>query len=179
MGASCMSNSQSDLLKTIGTIKTNTLFVLPLPYGGLQRNICNYMYVLLDINNTTWFPQIMTYLFQRLFKDFWGTFSRTFQGLFFVLSNIHSRKNDKPLTFKIRHTETIWFWFRPKNGGGGIRVWVFNFFFNDLLYYGHNTASNNSAWKGGLGVLPQKNFISISTKSFNSGGYTSLVIMKQ
>ena len=50
----------------------------------------------------------MTYLFQRLFKDFWGTFSRSFQGLFFVLSNIHSQKKDKQWIFQIRHTETIW-----------------------------------------------------------------------
>ena len=41
---------------------------------------------------TAWFSQIMTYLFQGLFKDFWGTFSRSFQGLFFVVSNIHSQK---------------------------------------------------------------------------------------
>ena len=40
-------------------------------------------------------------------------------------------------------------------GWGGILVCVFNFL-DDLLYYGYNTASNNSAWKGGLGVLPQK-----------------------
>ena len=35
---------------------------------------------------------------------------------------------------------------------------VFLTFLDDLLYYGHNTGSNNSAWKGGLGVLPQKIF---------------------
>ena len=39
----------------------------------------------------TWFPEIMTYLFQV----FWGPFSRSFQGLFFVFSNIHSRRNDQ------------------------------------------------------------------------------------
>ena len=67
----------------------------------------------------TWFPQIMTYLFQGLFKDFWGTFSRSFQGLFFIRSNIHSRKNDQQWTFQIRHTQTIWSWVCQKNGGGG------------------------------------------------------------
>ena len=41
-------------------------------------------------------------------------------------------------------------------------------FLDDLLYYGYNTGSNNSAWKGGLGDLPQKNSIRISTKSCNS-----------
>ena len=76
----------------------------------------------------TWFPQIMTYLFQGRFKDFWGTFSRTFQGLFFVLSNIHSWKNDQQWTFQIRHTETIWSWVRQKNGEGGLGVCVYNFF---------------------------------------------------
>ena len=37
-------------------------------------------------------------------------------------------------------------------------VWVSWYVFlnilDDLLYYGYNTASNNYAWKGGLGVLP-------------------------
>ena len=41
---------------------------------------------------------------------------------------------------------------------------VFLTFLDDLLYYGYNTASKNS----GLGVLPQKIFIRISTKSYNS-----------
>ena len=112
----------------------------------------------------------MTYLFQGLFKDFWGTFSRSFQGLFFALSNIHSRKNDHQCTFQIRHTETIWSWVRQKNGGRGFG-YVFLTILDYLLYYGYNTVSNNSAWKGGLGVLPQKNIIRISTKSCNSRGY--------
>ena len=62
------------------------------------------------------------------FKDFWGIFSRSFQGLFFALSNIHSQKNDQQWTFQIRHTETIWSWVHQKNGGGGIFVCVFNYF---------------------------------------------------
>ena len=68
----------------------------------------------------------------------------------------------------------------PENGGGGIWVCVFNpFFLDDLLYYGDNTAWNNSAWKGGLGVFPQNILIRISTKYCNSGGHTSLFIMSQ
>ena len=71
--------------------------------------------------------------FSRSFKKFWGTFSScswSFQGLFFVLSNIHSRKNDRQWTFQIRHTETIWSWVRQKNGwgGGGKLGMCFNFF---------------------------------------------------
>ena len=31
--------------------------------------------------------------FQGLFKDFWGSFARTFQGLFLVPSTIDSHKN--------------------------------------------------------------------------------------
>ena len=54
----------------------------------------------------------------------------------------------------------------------GERFWyVFLTFLDDLLYYFYNTASKNSAWKGGLGVLPQENFIRISTKSCNSRQY--------
>ena len=47
---------------------------------------------------------------------------------------------------------------------------MFLTFVDDLLYYGSNTDSNNSASKGGggLGDLHQKNFIRISTKSCNS-----------
>ena len=59
----------------------------------------------------------------------------------------------------------------PEKGGGEIlgRFWyVFIFFLDDLLHYGNNTASNNSARKRGFGVLPQKIFIRISTKSCNS-----------
>ena len=67
----------------------------------------------------SWFPEIMKYLFQGLFKDFWGTFSRSFQGLSFVLWNTNTRKNDQQWTFQIRHTETIWSWVHQRNGGGG------------------------------------------------------------
>ena len=103
------------------------------------------------------------------FKDFWGKFSRTFQGLFFVLSNIHSRKTDKQWTFQIRHTETIWSWVRQKNGGGGIWVCVFNFF----------------RW---FAILPERGVLGSSPRNFllelvqnpailnNSGGYTSLLL---
>ena len=63
----------------------------------------------------------MTYLFQGLSR----TFEVHFQGLFFVLSNIHLRQNDQQWTFQIRHTETIQSGVRQKNGGGGeIRVCV-------------------------------------------------------
>ena len=73
----------------------------------ISKHFYSSLYVSLVNNFTqntsksnTWFPQIMTYLFQGLFKDFWGTFSRTFQGLFFVLSNIHSQKMIKNGLFK-------------------------------------------------------------------------------
>ena len=56
----------------------------------------------------------------------------------------------------------------PEKWGGGRFGYVFLNFLDDLLYYGYNTASNNTDWKGGLGVLPQKIFIRISTKSCNS-----------
>ena len=117
---------------------------------------------------STRFPHGSHRSWHTFFKDFWGTFSRSFQGLFFALSNIHSRKNDQQWTFQIRHTDTIWSWVRQKNGGGGGFRYVFLTILDDLLYYGYNTVSNNSAWKGGLGVLPQKIFIRISTKSCNS-----------
>ena len=82
-------------------------------------------------------------------------FSRTFQGLlryifkdfsvFFVLSNIHLRKNDQQWTFQIRHRRDHLSlpekWWR---GGGGF-VYVFLTFLDDLLYYCYNTGSNNSA----------------------------------
>ena len=41
-------------------------------------------------------------------------------------------------------------------GGGRFGYYVFLTFLDDLLYYGYNTASNNSAWKGGLGASPEK-----------------------
>ena len=60
--------------------------------------------------------------------------------------------------------------------------YVFLTFLDDLLYYGYNIASNNSAWKGGLGVLPQKILLELVQNPAildNSGGYTSLVIKPQ
>ena len=39
-------------------------------------------------------------------------------------------------------------------GGGGRFGYMFLTFLDYLLYYGYNTGSTNSAWKGGLGVLP-------------------------
>ena len=77
------------------------------------------------VPSPSWFPQIMLYLFQGLFKDFWGTFSRTFQGLFFVLSNIHSPKNDQQWTYSDHLILSS-----PENGGGGGEILVcdFNFF---------------------------------------------------
>ena len=59
------------------------------------------------------------------------------------------------------------FEFARKMGGGGLG-YVFLTVLDDMQYYGYNTDSNNSAWKGFLGVLPQKFFIRISTKSCNS-----------
>ena len=106
------------------------------------------------------------------FKDFSRTFEVHFQGLFkdFSLFFQTSIRKKKWWTFQIRHTETIWSWVSQEKwwcGGGEIWVCV-STFLDDLMYYGYNTASNNSAWKGGLGVLPQKIFIRISTKSCNS-----------
>ena len=54
-------------------------------------------------------------------------------------------------------------------GGGEILVCVLTFL-DDLLNYGYNTGS---AWKGGPGVHPQKNFIRNNTNPAildNSGG---------
>ena len=49
----------------------------------------------------------------------------------------------------------------PEKWGGG-EIWVcVLIFLDDFLYYGYNTCSNNSAWKGGLGVLPQKNLLEL------------------
>ena len=60
--------------------------------------------------------------------------------------------------------------------------YVFLTFLDDLLYYGYNTASNNSAWKGGLGSSPRKILLELVQNPAildNSGGYTSLVFMPQ
>ena len=116
--------------------------------------------------------------FQGLFKDFWGIFSRSFQGLFFVLSNIHSGKNYQQWTFQIRHTETIWSWVPQKNCGKGGFGYVFLTFSDDLLYYGYNTGSNNSAWKEVWGSSPRKILLELVQNPAildNSGGYTSLL----
>ena len=42
-------------------------------------------------------------------------------------------------------------------GAGEIGVCVLTFL-DELLYYGYNTASNNSAWKGGFGGPPPEKF---------------------
>ena len=98
-------------------------------YGRCRDLTKQYEVPSLTRHSGSWFPQIMTYLFQGLFKDFWGTFSRSFQGLFFVLSNIHSWKNYQQWTFQIRHTEIIWSWVCQKNGGRGRFGYVFLTFF--------------------------------------------------
>ena len=98
-------------------------------------------------------------------RSFQGTFSGSFQGLFFVLSNIHSQKNDQRWTFQIRHKETIWSWVCQKNGRGeGNWVCVFSFFiwYSVLWLY---KSFKQFCLKG---VLPQKIFIRISTKSCTS-----------
>ena len=41
--------------------------------------------------------------------------------------------------------------------GGGRFGYVFLTFLDDLVYYGYNTGSNNSAWKGSRGP-PQEKF---------------------
>ena len=142
-------------------------------YKSFNSAVRDFMQVCICI--VTWFPQIMTYLFQGLFKDFWGSFSRSFQGLFFQTSICE--KNDQQWTFQIRHT----FGVCQKNGGGvGGFGYVFLTFLDDLLYYGYNTASNNPAWKGGLGSSPRKISLKLVQNPAildNSGGNTSLVIM--
>ena len=71
----------------------------------------------------------MTYLFQGLFKDIWGKFSRSFQGLFFVLSNIHSRKKWSTMDFSNKTYRDHLILSSPKIWGGGeIFLCVFNFF---------------------------------------------------
>ena len=122
-------------------------------------------------------------------------FSRTFQGLLryifkdFSRTFLHSFKHPfakkwSTMDFSNNTYRDHLILSSPENGGRGGFGYVYLTFLDDLLHYGYNTASNNSAWKGGLKVLPQKNFIRISTKSCNSrqfwsGGYTSLVIMSQ
>ena len=106
-------------------------------------------------------------------------FSRTFQGLLRYIFKEFSRTflcsfkhpfAEKWSTMDFSNkTETIWSRVPKKNGGGGgFGMCFFVTFLDDLLYYDYNTASNNSAWKGGLGVLPHKKIIRISTKSCNS-----------
>ena len=116
--------------------------------------------------NLTMVPTDHDIPFSRTFRDFWGTFSRSFQGLFFVISNIHSRKNYQQRTFQIRHIEIIWSWVCQKNGGG--RFGYVLTFLDDFLYYGYNTGSNKSAWKGGSWGPPPEFFLRIRTKSCNS-----------
>ena len=107
------------------------------------------------------------------FKDFARTFEVHFQGvfknfsLFFQTSICEKMINN---TFRKRHTETIWSWVRQRIVGEGwdLGTMYFLFFLDDLLTYDYNTASYNIAWKGDLGVLPQNNFLRISTKSCNS-----------
>ena len=121
-------------------------------------------------------------------------FSRTFQGLLRYIFKDFSRtflcsfkhpfaKNDQQWTFQIRHTETILSWVCQKNGGVGDLGMCFFTFADDLLYYGYNTAWNNSAWKGGgSGSSPRKFLLDLVQNTailYNPGGYTSLVIMSQ
>ena len=111
------------------------------------------------------------------------TFEVNFQGVFkdfslFFQTSIREKWSTMDFSNKTYRDHLILS--SPEKWGGGGRFWyVFLTFLDDLLYYGYNTGSNNSAWKGGLGVLPQKNFIRISTKSCNSGWYTSLLFMSQ
>ena len=64
-----------------------------------------------------------------------------------------------------------------RGGGGGEFGHVFLTFF-----YGYNTASNNSAWKGVWGPHQEIFILELEQNPVildNSGGYTSLVIMSQ
>ena len=88
------------------------------------------------------------------------TFKVNFQGLFFVLSNINSLKNGLLMDFSNKTYRDHLILSSPdKWCGGGIWVpgYVFLTFLHDLLYYGYNTGSNDSAF-----------FFRISTKSCNS-----------
>ena len=109
------------------------------------------------------------------FKDFSRTFEVHFQGLFFVLSNIHSRKMD--FSNKTYRDHLI-FSSQEKWWGGDLGMFLT--FLDDLLYYGYNTGSNNSAWKGGVwGSSPGKFLLELVQNPAildNSGGYTSLLL---
>ena len=107
--------------------------------------------------------------FQGLLRDIFKEFSRTF-----LCSFKHPfAKKDQKWTFQIRHTETIWYWIRQKNvfggggGGEGDLGMCFLTFLDDLLYYGYNTGSNNSAWKWGLGKILACNYVTIRVETVN------------
>ena len=125
------------------------------------------------LENITWFNMVPT--------DHDIPFSRTFQGLLRYLFKDFSRtflcsfkhpfeKNDQQWTFQIRHTETIWSWVRQKNGGGGgILVYVFLKYLDDLLYYMVIIQPQIILLEMGVWGSSTRNFFMIiSTKSCNS-----------
>ena len=138
------------------------------------------IYLCVILFKLTWFPQIMTYLVQGLFKDFWGTFSRTFQGLFFVLSNFNSQKQRSTIMDFLNKTYRDHLIFSSPEKWWGERFgYVFLSFLDDLLYYGCNTGSKNLLERGVWGSSPRK-FLSELVQNpailDNSGGYTSLIL---
>ena len=100
-------------------------------------------------------------LLRYIFKDFSRTFLCSFKHPFAKKWSTMEFTNKTYRDHLILSSPEKWW-------GGGRLGYVFLTLLDDLLYYGYNAASNNSAWKGGLGVLPQKIFIRIRTKSCNS-----------
>ena len=103
-------------------------------------------------------------LLRYIFKDFSRTFLCSFKHLFAKKWSTMDFSNKTYRDHLILSSPEKW-WGGGERGDLGMCVLTL---LDDLLYYGYNTNSNNYAWKGGLGVLPQKNFIRISTKSCNS-----------
>ena len=94
----CLSQSEAGaaiLFFAIGPKNTNLVegfkILLPIKFRWIQFS--GFRGEVENVSANPWFPQIMTNHFQRLFKDFWVSFSRTFQGFFLVPSTIDSRKN--------------------------------------------------------------------------------------
>ena len=71
-----------------------------------------------------WFPQIMTYLFQGLFKDFWGTFSRSFQGLFLCSFKHLFAKKWSTMNFSNKTNRDHLILSSSEKWGGGGEIWV-------------------------------------------------------
>ena len=105
---------------------------------------------------SSWFPQIMTYPFQGLLMYIFKEFSRTFLCSFkHPFTKKLSTVDFSNKTYRDHFISSL----PEKWWGGGDFLYVFSTFLDALLHYGYKTVSNNSAWKGGMGVLPQKFFL--------------------